>query len=97
MSHTEDTSFDEEGSSRLPHQRRDETLLDYVGIAEDNLGLFGDDTRPNHRLNSVYDITAPSEGVYNFDYPLRLPTIRYSIRGAKRGRGRHLMGTHLQD
>ncbi|KAI1429782.1 ankyrin repeat-containing domain protein [Xylaria sp. FL1777] len=53
-----------------PQIGRDETLLSYDETNEYDLDCFSDNIQVRYDSNSVLDTTAPSEGIYDFDYPL---------------------------
>ncbi|KAI1361642.1 hypothetical protein F5Y08DRAFT_347716 [Xylaria arbuscula] len=69
VSNTE-TTFDEQEFHQKRQQEGEDISVIDIGIVADDLNLFGDGNSLMNELNSVPDITAPSEGIYNFDYPL---------------------------
>ncbi|KAI0968493.1 hypothetical protein F4678DRAFT_443156 [Xylaria arbuscula] len=48
----------------------DETLLSYDETNEHSLDCFCNNIQVRHDSSSVFDTTAPSEGIYDFNYPL---------------------------
>ncbi|KAK5628948.1 hypothetical protein RRF57_004663 [Xylaria bambusicola] len=67
---TENTILSEERSDQLFRISEDETLLADSEVCGDSMDFFSDDFRFKHDPNPVLDISAPSDGIYNFDYPL---------------------------
>ncbi|KAI0535871.1 ankyrin repeat-containing domain protein [Xylaria digitata] len=69
--HTEDTILGQEGNHQIHQTGWDQTLLFYDDESnEHGLDCFSEDIQLRQEPSSVLDITAPSEGIYNFDDPL---------------------------
>jgi ankyrin repeat protein len=67
----EETALDEEGNYGIFPTSGDHTLLFYDDeITMDSFDCLSDDIRFRHEPRPVSDVTAPSEGIYNLDYPL---------------------------
>ncbi|KAI0429155.1 ankyrin repeat-containing domain protein [Xylaria sp. FL1042] len=68
--HSEDTGFIQMENHQALQIGRDETLLFYDDEINEHSLDFSCDIQLRREQSPVLDITAPSEGIYNFDYPL---------------------------
>ncbi|KAI1349727.1 hypothetical protein F5Y01DRAFT_316402 [Xylaria sp. FL0043] len=68
--HTEDAGLSQEGNCQSLQIDRDETLLSHDDETNGHNPEVSEDYQLRRELSPVLDITAPSEGIYDFDYPL---------------------------
>ncbi|KAI1274519.1 hypothetical protein F5Y07DRAFT_372650 [Xylaria sp. FL0933] len=68
--HTEDAGLSQEGNCQSLQIDRDETILSHDDETNGHNPEVSEDCQLRRELSPVLDITVPSEGIYDFDYPL---------------------------